>query len=519
MANITQLKLGYVSFGSDYNHTLFFDSKSAQTAYFAIVFGESFNDFTYQKANSTVRLQMIYDEAIKYNYVSYINTDYDDRVFYAFITDYKFVNDNVTEITISTDVIQTWMFDYRLHPSFVEREHTSDDTIGYNTVPENLETGEYVCVNTLKDGKLADCYFIVQSTEFVGSDYDNPDRDKPLATNFGGIIHAGGAYICETIWEVVNIVQALAPVADSIINVYMIPKSIITKGSTITYDGDVSPLTYDVDVPKITALDGYTPKNKKLLTYPYCHIVLSNNNGSSNILKPEKFNQNYSTYKFAVKGCPVVGGSIKCSPKFYNNVDNENEIEGIICGKFPVLSWSSDNYTNWLTQNSVNIGIGLASSGVQLVAGVGTTIATGGAGAAIGGTMAVSGLSGIVSQLGTIYQQSFVPNSAKGNTNGGDINTASKTNTFYFNAMTVKEEYARIIDEFFNMYGYKTNRVKTPNKNHRSSFWFTKTIDCNITGAIPTADLQKIKECYNKGITFWKDASTIYDYSVNNVIV
>ena len=30
-----------------------------------------------------------------------------------------------------------------MKPSFIEREHVSDDTIGIHTVPEGLETGPY----------------------------------------------------------------------------------------------------------------------------------------------------------------------------------------------------------------------------------------------------------------------------------------------------------------------------------------------------------------------------------------
>jgi hypothetical protein len=85
--------------------------------------------------------------------------------------------------------------------------------------------------------------------------------------------------------------------------------------------------------------------------------------------------------------------------------------------------------------------------------------------------------------------------------------------------MTIKAEYARAIDEFFDMYGYKCHRVKVPEKAHRAAYWYTKTIDANIEGDIPQEDLQAIKDCYNRGITFWKNASNFRDYSVANGIV
>ena len=44
-------------------------------------------------------------------------------------------------------------------------------------------------------------------------------------------------------------------------------------------------------------------------------------------------------------------------------------------------------------------------------------------------------------------------------------------------------------------------------------------IDVNINGDVPQNDMIKIKDCYNKGITFWRNASNIEDYSVSNNIV
>ena len=84
--------------------------------------------------------------------------------------------------------------------------------------------------------------------------------------------------------------------------------------------------------------------------------------------------------------------------------------------------------------------------------------------------------------------------------------------------MTITEEFAQIIDEYFDMFGYKTNRVKIPEKSHRETWWYTKTIDANITGPIPENDMQKIKECYNRGITFWRYHKTFQDYTQENSI-
>lgn len=510
---ITKVYLLDVPLESNYKNTLYFANESAQRTYFQskIITSYNYTDFSYQRKDKIIRVPAMYDNICHCNYVMYQNSRYNNKWFYAFVNELEYINDGRTDLHIETDVIQTWLFDYHLKSSFVEREMVNDDTIGLNTVPENLELGEYTSSNVVEDNNLNNLRYIVQVTEYVSG-------SKPIATNFGGVYAPGGAYICSTITQVANIIEALnqAGKGDAVTNVYVMPASIINNTNTqdLKYSGQDSPTFYDIDVSKPTDLDGYTPKNKKLLTYPYTYLLIDNNNGSSNILQYENFYTN--DCEFEISGVPTVGGSIKCTPKFYKN-QGTFEQEGILAGKFPTCGWVNDTYTNWLTQNAVNIGIGVVSSGLELVGGAALSMT--GAGAGAGASGMISGALGIANSVGQVYQHSLIPNSARGNTNGGDINTCHNKNKFFFIGMTIKMEYARIIDEYFSMYGYKVNRVKIPNTNHRQRWWYTKTINANINGNIPQKDMQKIKNCYDNGITFWRNASEIENYSLSNNIV
>ena len=517
MANITKVYLMNTLLEKDYAHTMYFASASAQQSYFQkrILSAMTFTDFSYQRKDHIIRVPKHIDSlfAAKVNYCMYQNAEYSNKWFYAFITDMKYIDDGRTDVYIKTDCIQTWMFDITVKHSFVEREHATSDEIGDHTLDEGLETGEYVLQHFVKDTELMAYKFIVLTTEMVG---DN----QYYAINMGGIPYAGGAYICDSFSQVHSIVQTLANDghADAVYAVYMIPSIIIADPDpdTMVFDGQVNPSNYLTTVNKPTTINGYAPKNKKLLCYPYTYLLHSNNAGTSNVLRFEDFSTKNCV--FDVKGSPVVGGSIKSCPKNYKGMPINQE-EGIMCGKFPTLSWSADLFTNWLTQNSVNIAMGVASGAAQIVGGVATMALTAGTGAAIGGASVVAGVNSVASTLAQVQQQSFTPNSARGNTNAGDINTAAKENTFYYYVMTIKKEYARVIDEFFSMFGYKCNRVKVPAKNHRESYWYTKTIDANIIGGIPQDDLQTIKDCYNRGITFWKTEENYRNYSVSNNIV
>lgn len=192
-----------------------------------------------------------------------------------------------------------------------------------------------------------------------------------------------GAYICENIQNVVNILQEYSATkrADAIFGVYMCPASIIKlPNESLQYEGQNTPYYLSQEINKPSSLNGYIPKNNKMLTFPYCFLNVSNNNGITNTYNYELFNS-LDEYPnkciFNIKGVPTIGGSIKCNPvnyKMTNEADNEEE--GIMAGKFPTLSWSEDAYINWLTQNSVNIGIGLASDVLSTIGGLGL-LATG----------------------------------------------------------------------------------------------------------------------------------------------
>lgn len=507
-----QLYLCKIPLKNDYKNQLTFANANAQLTYFNSTVQKTFDNYTYIKKDNSVKIGVNIDEIIDCNYLFYKNTGFTNKWYFCFITNMEYVNENCTLITFETDCYQTWLFQIQYKQSFVEREHVNDDTIGLHTVPENLETGEYIVNSSDYYNGLDNLKYVIQCTE-----WSTTDADKPLATNFGGVYMAGGAYVCNTINEVVNILQSFANrgKSDAVYNVYMIPASMITNtNESLQYSGQSSPNTDTKSITKVNTINGYTPINKKLLTFPFNYMLISNNNGSSNILHYERFSGN--TCNFTIKGVPTVGGSIKIIPTNYDNNLNSEE-EGLIAGKLPTLNWSDDEYTNWLTQNSVNIGLGIASNGLTIVGGTGM-MATGG-GAVAGAGAVVSGAMSIANELGAVYQHSLQPNSAKGNVNAGDINVCDHKNGFYFYKMSIKEEYAKIIDNYFSMFGYKINRVKVPNITGRSNWNYVKTINCNFDGDIPQTDLNIIRTMFNNGTTLWHNPSTIYNYSNSNNII
>lgn len=546
MANITKVYLMNTLLEKDYAHTMYFDSEEAQQAYFQrrIQSALTFTDFSYQRKDQVIRIPAHVDTllAAKVNYCMYQNTQYSSKWFYAFVTDMKYVDDGRTDVYIQTDCIQTWMFDITIKHSFVEREHARSDEIGEHTLPENLETGEYIANLHTKANYGGS--IIYESVVIVGV------TKKPDGTNVEGSfydgIYSGVKYYAFSNNQIADgeLNSFLSGydkdgIGEAIVCMFMCPKDLIiydsddhyVKGSNfvstkyINYSGaeNIGNANTLMAVTN-NDLDGYTPKNAKLYTYPFRYLMISNNAGASALLRYELFyktNGNTKTMlppEFVIDGCLTPGCSVRMVPCNYNGVER-NDAEGINLGKYPILNWTSDVYTNWLTQNGVNIALDVVTGIGQIAAGAAMAAGTGGLGMAVGGSQVVGGLTQITGTLTQIHQKNFTPPQAKGNLNAGDAVTASGQNDFHFYDMTVRAEYAKIIDEYFNMFGYKCNRVKIPEKAHRRNWWYTKTIDANIIGGIPQDDLQIIKDCYNRGVTFWATETYFRNYSAPNDIV
>ena len=159
---------------------------------------------------------------------------------------------------------------------------------------------------------------------------------------------------------------------EDIQNLFVLPKSMFNENdlsqNTGNYDDNGTPIPYTFYIPmnsvfdnvktsniaitKNTSFSDYTPKNNKLFCYPYNYLLVSNNIGSTNIFEYENFNTQNADFK--VEMSISIGASVRIIPQNYKNVDN-NYDESISLAKFPTFSWSSDAYTNWLTQNSINL--------------------------------------------------------------------------------------------------------------------------------------------------------------------
>ena len=127
------------------------------------------------------------------------------------------------------------------------------------------------------------------------------------------------------------------------------------------------------------------------------------------------------------------------------------------------------------------------------------------------------GLSSALSLIGKSVDMDAQPLSARGSTSTNTINSSLQQNLFKIEMLSVKAEQAKVIDNFFDVYGYKVAILKTPQLRTRRYWNYIKTNDCNITGSIPKDDLTTIRNAFNRGITIWHD-SDVGNYNRNNSV-
>ena len=522
-----------VPFTKNHSDVLDFTSREEQLAYFRNRINKEYYEYVYVKKDSMIKVEGNLEDLVQNNYIFYQNPTY-KRWYYCFIDRMEYISENTTAIYFTTDAWQTWMFDIEYMPSFIERKHVTNDGIGANTIPEGLETGEYI----VKSSKLVDDYDTTTSLVYVlGSTADPMINDHPDAVGslYGGIYSGVKYYFTNNIVTLSNWLQGLADArVDSIVSLFMAPKWIIGSDKE---EGEV-PASYEptyfdiIRLDMINDINGYTPRNKKLLTYPYCYLELTNGVGGAAVYHQELFQNFSSGIYFQYIGVLTPGCSTKIYPLAYGGMNDPHltfEL-GLTGGKYPQCNWATDQFTNWLTQNGVNIQSSIASDFISMYTGFASGamndlgndnvnklgVGNGTIGATTG---ALNSMFGIMNTMRSVENHRMIAPQVGGNVNSGDVGTSSNSMKMIINSKTIKAEFARSIDDYFDKFGYKVNTVETPNIRTRRNWNFIKTIGFNLKGNIPQVEMEEIKNMFDGGVTIWHNPKTIYDYNQNNAII
>lgn len=533
-------------------HTLVFDSKEEQEEYFKSQ-GSTYwgaDNFTFIK-DGVIKVNGNVNEFYKYNYLMYKNTQFTSKWFYAFIDRVEYVNEYVTLIFYSLDVIQTWYFDYSINKSYIERQHPSNDT--YSEVADSVASGKLVSIQRYEKDFMGS-YFV-----FLSNDVTKDDTTTSEANSF-----VCGRYTipCQVVYfpaskigaqDLNSFLQNVSNKgrADRIVSCVYIPFLDDSQFSMTSHDvsSDVGGFTVvdEIEIMESSKTIEFTPSSlldlpyAKMRTMPYSEIrVTDMTTGHFIQLDFAKFNINTSDNKIKFKvqctisptpSYKIIPVNYCGQPLAYDNalVINCNTVLPTINNQYASYLMKNSNINN-LNKEFAKGERSIATQGAKLSrdqAMVNGTLGALGnlASRNIGGAIQNGiGMYQANQNLGQRQQEinysayekiamiSAQEDSASKNASqmtdicDGAMERLLYQNGLLFSVFSLDNYYKENVTNFWKMYGYPVHTLGTVNHRVNYQDWcYTKVISPNIIGfGIPQQDLQEISSIYEKGITWWK---------------
>lgn len=536
-----------------YTDTILFTSKSAQESYFASKTKKTYSGLTYQRlaSNSStwaIFLEDVADYFYDCNYLCFQNGGFGNKWLYAFISDILYINENCTALTFEIDVMQTWLFDFEIKKSFIERMHVSDDTISRNVVEEGLnfmQRYEYYKIEPsgLFGGTSSDLSKDYSSVVLIATSEDCDQDDEVRGGEMIQNTYQGLKYIAFPIYQNPSAcLEALnewlkkmneSGKAGAINSISMVPATGLSmvpedgwKHKAEVIDGVIREKSYKINYTNLD--DDYVPKNNKLFCWPYHFFTITTMDGQSYDFKYEDIIESdpipgNAEMKFSFKFAFGPNPTYFMFPQYY--MKHENNIDyGVKLTGFPQCNWNFGVWENYYAQQDTNIALSMlasalgsanqAASGVMnssggskgsLAASAGMSIAQAGMGALQAGLSTFGGLSVVKSQ----------PDQSKGANNVGGVNYNIETMDFWIIHKRLHWGYVVKIDDYFTKFGYRVNSTGVPNLHTRKYWNYLKLDQPSVTGNMPVGDMRMIKQILSNGITFWH-TTDVGNYDLNN---
>ena len=366
--------------------------------------------------------------------------------------------------------------------------------LGANLLDEGLELGELTVNSQIEDQNL-EPYFIIaysgDSISWQGETTNIPQEGfsiNGIPSSIAFLICNGEAsyeamisiinddgqgdkiFTCFTVPKIV-FSNYYDPYTLNLLETTNLPCCIISKGGYPAYSGNLT-------ITKNTSLNGYTPRNKKLLTWPFNFLGMTCLNGDKKIYRFEDFSDTVS-FKLLCEMNP--NPRLIYRPLNYrNSTDGLNDVSSI--DGYPTLAYKNDYYNTWLAQNSTiiklqafqeqnNYDAGLINSGANAVNNAITSAASiapnengnqNFTGAITGGVSSFN--AGV--QIGRdvinheIYQKMLLAQKRKESLLPDTINLGSSATLLGYNLLSknvfsifsIKYRQAQILDNYFDMY-------------------------------------------------------------------
>lgn len=539
------------------SNQLYFESRAIRDEYFdgKVIHG----NFTFKFIREYRALKVAYNvETIENaNYMRFRNVDHNGAWMYCYIDRVEYINPHTSTVYFHLDPWQTY-FDYvRIKDCDIVREHVPI-TAGrsYNTVPEGLDTGDLWCyqrsVVDLGEELSEESYIIISAIDLVA----NPGTlEAPIITSSGGGVFGGLPSACtvyyvgpdtSTLLEIMTALQDYPWVAQGILTVFPFPRplipiayqSISPLGFTIGRVGHKNMLEEDVIKRHVNWTANLPPvRNPKLYTYPYTYIEITMQNGATAILKPELLEGD--TIDFSIFGTILPSATIGVHTDNYEGVEvnvsstqtlyNTNVFSG-----FPELPVQNNQYIQAKAQANATNELIRTRNSAELVSGVLNSVIGSAAmlyvskGSLLPFAIANVGQSlttPVINEAGTsaidrqkIDQMNTGPTLAGSSAVGsGALSMNYNYGHFEFlvSVYSLRPEYLKRLDDYFDAFGYKANRIGIPTLNNRPRYNYIQCNWANIYGDIPIEHLNEIRKMFASGVMFWHDYANVGTFGNN----
>ena len=524
-----------VPLSPDHNDVIYIQSESAAVSALDAYPAKTFSEESYtRQGRGKLRVGALADDLLLYNYLSWTNNMPigQKKYFFAFVTNIEYINNNCSEVSYIIDNYMTWFPFTQLGECFVEREIPASDRIGEHTVDEGIDTGDLVNSFSTTYDFGNDYYYLFQAST---DEHGNP-RDR-YVNGISCPLYYFTMPVGSALQEIVNYYHGINPQGDTqentnnpdnMISINIIPAFLADQvGSGSGISSDTYHFSREMDI------DGYMPKNNKLYTYPYSRINISNNSGTITEYRWELFaDPQTQIVDFQIIGTTMGNPSILCYPLLYDNVGAKYD-NAIAMTNFPPIPWINDTYKAFIAQNKANIVstlIGMAGNVAQGAVGMSTagsiarqskegsasqiSAAGSAAGSAIG--MFTSPVQAALNMVQEVKNHQFAPEGVANLAQSDMIMLLAKRMRFDFYNVTVKREYAKIIDDFFSAFGYAIRRIKTPDIHARAHWSYVKTCGCILNGCIPAQAKNDIINMFDRGIRIWDKINKIGHFELKN---
>ena len=523
--NSTVQYYGNINLSPNYENSLYFNTvQNKDSAFGALTPLATENAVSYvYKDQPVFRSALPISTLIGARYMRFKNTSFENKWFYAFITRVEYVNNGLTEITYEIDDLITWMGSFGISPCLVVREHTATDQPYEHLIDEDLPTGDYTLSGYETIAINSDPQLVLSiARNSVGTDATGAVGQYKGNLVSGAeyrkydISPSGKAALETDIDALITKTQKDAMISAQIVFGKMAPVAASSALEELTPMANFTGQHASTDF----TFDGYTPKNKKLYNYPYCVMSLFNSEGSEQEFRYEFFNNHVA--HFYVFGIAADVPEMAAIPTQYKNSGIAYITDQMMVMKqWPQASIAVDQYRAYVAQMTSGGGwVSIAGKVAAAAAGGAAGLAVGGpVGALLGGGAAAGAAGSAVNEavnfLSNALKYDAMPDAVQGTANSSVL-MGINDKKFVIYHRRITGDYAKTIDDFFTAYGYKVNKVKTPNLANRPKFTYVQTHKSAVYGPIPASAARHIEQILDRGCRFFRNISEVGNLSLTN---